>query len=175
MKYMMDWILFATSVLISICIDALREKYCIILSNTKVDKNDLRNAIKQHCKLIESVKNFNKFFSLCLLVSFVQTLTAISLLGFHIAIAQSPAAMILNGFRALIMLLQSLMPFYYGQMIINSSCCLTDEIYDSNWHLIEDQRVIKLIILMLQMSQKSLNLRGKGFKIMSFEVYTGVS
>lgn len=167
-----DWVIYTIITLTSLEFDYIGRKMKELLNNPKVKLGDLSAILNHQNKLIEVCNQLESIVSESLLNNFLQSIVLICLISFQLAILKDPLQLIVYGLVLIIVSFQIFMLCFHGQMLINSSSNIANEIYDSDWHSIEDMKVKRAIPLMLQISQREKCVTAFGFKRISIETLT---
>lgn len=138
-------------------IDVERER----IRNDYINK-ELKGIIEKHSKLIILLKQIEKVFRGAIAIKFsllIIALIAQLIGGLENTYIQVPSTLVVVG-----------MDCFTGQRIIDASDDFYSTVYDCKWENF-DKNNMKIVLLMLQNSQKTLALSAGGISVLSFSCF----
>jgi gustatory receptor len=169
-----DWLIYVAITLISMELEVIGCKFKEILSKSDVKLSDLKNVIEAQEKLSEVCSELELIVSKILLHNCLQGTIIICLLCFQLVILEDVTQLAVYGLVLSLVFSQIFLMCYHGQMLIDSSSGIAVQIYDSDWHSIKDERVKKIIPLLIEVNQQEKFLTAGGFNKISVELFTSV-
>jgi gustatory receptor len=173
--YIGDWLIYSITTVASVEFRVIGKKFREILNDPNVKLEDLGPLIEKHNNVIDVCNQLELIVSKLLLHNCLQGTLIICLICFQIVILEDPTQLIVYVLVLVIVLSQSFLMCYHGQMLIDSSLSVADEIYASNWDEIKDEKVKKSIVLLLGFCQIPKYLTARGFAVVSVALFTSVS
>lgn len=167
-----DWTVYTIICVTSLEFEAIGHEMKTILNNPKVKLRDLSSALDHQNTLIAICNQLESIVSKSLLHNYLQGIAIICLTCFQLAILSDPLQLIIYGLVLIIVSSKILMLCFHGQMLIDASSSVAREIYDSDWHSIEDMQVKKAIPLLMQISHRAKCVTAFGFNRISIETLT---
>ncbi|KAG5670043.1 hypothetical protein PVAND_000329 [Polypedilum vanderplanki] len=168
-----DFYIFSTITVLSILFDALKNDIKAAVNAKNVKK--LKIAIERHQKLILISDNLEKIFSFIFIYSFLNAAFALGFSGFELAAAKTLHEYSLCVPFMIGALAQIYFYCYYGEKLLIASVSVANGIFESNWDDLHDSKVRKLLILVIQRSQKAKKLNVLGFSELTLDTFTKIS
>lgn len=173
--YLGDWMIYSIIYTTSLDFEMIGKEFQDILGKTGIKLRDLSPIIEYHSKLIEVCNQLESIVNESLLHNYLQGIGLICFISFQLAILKDPTQLIVYGLVLIIVFSQIFMLCFHGQLLIDTSSQISEEIYLSNWYLIKDLEVKKAIPFLMQVGQKKKNVTAGGFVVISMETLTYVS
>jgi gustatory receptor len=173
--YSGDWIFYSFIAMISMEFDSVGSDYNEIFSYSGLKINQLKNIIDEHIRLIEASNILQDIFSNVILLNFFHGSTIICLIIFQVIMMDNVTQIMVYVAILGMIMSQIFLLCHHGQMLIDASKGVNEKIYLSNWYDIRDNRVRKIISLIIQLSQQGKSLNGHGFVVICHETFTTVS
>jgi odorant receptor len=131
----------------------------------------LKELIKRHQTLIESVGKTEQLISAIMLCSFMQSSFLICFCGFQVLTAEDFGQ--LSNFLSFLIavLIQKFLICNGGQRLINSSQGIADAVYQTNWIEIKDLSIRKDLQLVMVQAQKGSRVTAGKFMTISLKSY----
>ncbi|KAG5679903.1 hypothetical protein PVAND_009439 [Polypedilum vanderplanki] len=170
----------ASNLIIGLFVSNLKIQFEILKVDIKAALNDPNLTLKefkvlivQHNKLIDISNRLRKLFSMILLLEFIQSSLVISCTTAQLLFMKGVdfIAFIVN---FLFSFIHYYFPYYYGQLLYDSSQIVLHAIEESNWYNIKNNEVKKALILMTQSSRNAKYLTGSEFVIIYRPTYRKV-
>ncbi|KAL5284443.1 GPROR8.2 family protein [Megaselia abdita] len=133
------------------------------------DLTFITDLAKYHDKILVLNEKVNSMFSVCILVSFMTATAAICFIGFQIT-SSTPQDAIKFGLFLGAEITQLVAICYYGNKIVDSSTGVGDAMYYHNWYS-ADIRYRKMMIQIMQRSQRPASIRAPTFPPTSYETF----
>lgn len=159
-----DFILFTTIILLNMEFYVLKGDF-----QHAIDKNEnLKLLVEKHERLIQIINNLHSIFENYLFYYISQSSVVISLMCFQLAVTGDFAFFIPYLFAKIN---QIWLLCYFGQKLYDSSSSISDGIFNSNWYAMEDIKIKKNLILIIQRSQKAKILKAQGLDVITFNSF----
>jgi hypothetical protein len=142
----------------------LKNDFKWTLSDKSAKMADLKNLIDRQNELADLINQIQSLHSMIFLQMFIT--------GSLVICVSSYEAMAAEKMADTVIYFQFLAVF---QKIIDASESLLEGITDSDWYKIDDEKVKKMIPLLIQRAQKIAFMTGKGFVVISREAFSSVS
>jgi hypothetical protein len=153
----------------------LKNDFRKALSDRNIKMADLKNLINRQNELAGVIKKIQSLHSVVFLLMFITGSLVICVSGYEAMAADNMADAVINSQFLVIMLNDIFVICLFCQKIIDASESLVEGITDSDWYQIDDQRIKKMIPLMIQRAQKIAFMTGEGFVVISREAFSSVS
>ncbi|KAG5666902.1 hypothetical protein PVAND_014909 [Polypedilum vanderplanki] len=179
-------ILFAstTFIVFAALVTTISLEFIILANEAKNFQNFNENEIKEnfpiwiakHNRAFENVEKINKIFSFPFLIRFIASGSIIAIQVFELQEAeyQKMSQIFLCATYTVFELSQTFMQCYFGQFLIDASENVAKEIYNCGWENWKDLKMKKLLIVVIERSQKAENLKIWKFGNISMEQFTMV-
>ncbi|KAG5676179.1 hypothetical protein PVAND_006028 [Polypedilum vanderplanki] len=165
-----DWTIFAFVNILAIAFDMFGEELKFAINQE--DEKSVRNLIKKHKKLIAIFDEISEIFSLTFLCSFFVGAASVSVSGFQLATSNDLGEITYSIPYTLGSLSQIFLYCYFGQRIIDSTYGVSKNINESNWILLKNFKLKKMISMISQRSQKLNSLIAYGFVVLNLETFS---
>ena len=163
--FISDWIVYTIITILSLNFKMIGGEFNEILSQKRVRMRDLQRVVTHHAKLIDICNQLEAIVSQSLLYNYLQGVIIICLSN----------QLAVYGFVLMIVLAQVFMMTFHGQMLIDASSEVTNDIYTSEWYSIDDDRnVMRAVVLSMIISQEPKYLTAGGFVKVSLDMFTVV-
>jgi hypothetical protein len=139
------------------------------------DERRVRDLIKRHQKLISIFAEIADIFSLTFMCSFFIGAASVSVSGFQLATSNDWGEIGYCIPYTLGSMSQIFMYCFYGQRIIDySGSSLFTRITESNWHMLKNLKLKKIIAMIVQRSQKPNCFHAYGLVVLNLETFSMV-
>jgi hypothetical protein len=145
------------------------------LNNKNVKMADLKNLIDRQNELTDLIKQIKSLHSAVFLMMFVEGSMVICVCGYEAMAADNMADTVIYSQFLVMMMNDIFIICFFCQKVIDGSESLIVGITDSNWNEIDDQKIKKMIPLIIQRAQKIAFMTGEGFVKISREAFSSVS
>ncbi|TMW40377.1 hypothetical protein DOY81_014543, partial [Sarcophaga bullata] len=151
------------------CMAKELEQYVADERHEREDLQFLGRIIKQHINCLELSDHVNTIFSFSLLLNFLTASLTICFIGFQVT-TSSLEVIIMYCIFLLASMLQVFIVCYYGDELMTVSVKIGDAVYNHNWFN-ASLRYKKMLVLIIQRSQKPCSITPPTFAAVSFESY----
>jgi hypothetical protein len=138
-----DTFFFSCCLNISTHFDILRESF----------DGDKKKFVEKHLELLNLVKDLNELFNEVVFCQFLLSSLQLCVLGFQVVIVESIAGLIVPAVYGLTIIIQLFVYSFGGQLIVNSSDAISENLYE----------VDRDLILMIARPQKSTMIKSVFF------------
>ncbi|GLV33027.1 Odorant receptor 49a [Carabus blaptoides fortunei] len=127
----------------------------------------VKESVRHHNMLLKFVQDLERIVTIPILK---QYLDAIACMGLYLYMLQVDFQF-LHLFSLLTNLSQTLFFSIFGQLIQDKSLAIADAAYESNWQNLQNRKVRKAVILIIQRAQARSQITAGGFITLSFESF----
>lgn len=170
-----DIMLNALITVISMEFDALRFDF-VDLSATLEHEKKLEILVKRHTKLLDLCEKLQKIYGMTFLYSFVISSLMMSSLVFLFLTSSSFDFVTIQFYVSYFIIIcgRIFLLLLYGQKLIDSSCAVSDGVYDCGWQDITDESLKKRLVTIILRGQRPIALSAMGFADASLQTFMQV-
>ncbi|KAG5683303.1 hypothetical protein PVAND_012590 [Polypedilum vanderplanki] len=163
---------FGLTTIIATELKILAENYRRI----KDQPENIINCIKRQNELYDIVEKVQRIFGISFFTNFLLSSITICLAAFTCSISPDITVLIFNGVMSLgFQMIQIFIQCFFGQVLYDASSSLIDSIYDCGWENMKDEKLKKLIMIIIIRSQKPAVFSLLGIWKITLEQFQSVS
>lgn len=165
-----DILLYTLLILISMQFDIVKQD----LKEAIAEGSSLNSIVNRHNQLLQLCKKLENIFSAFFLYNFLQSSFLICFIGFELSTTTDFSAFMKFVSYLEAVLIQILLLYHPGQILINSSLGITEGVSDSLWYTKSPKKRKDLLLVIMQ-AQRESHLTAKKFSVISLKSFTSVS
>jgi 7tm Odorant receptor len=171
-----DSLLYALIEVISMEFDMLKIDLLSLKASPSHERlSTIKSLNQRHIELIELSDKLQNVYAVTFLFSFVVSSLMMCFVAFQLSTAKKLSAYTFYVPYLGLVSGQVLLLCVYGQKLIDSSSSVADGAYECGWHEMRDNRLKKLLILIIARGQRPSRLTAMGFADISLPSFTSVS
>ena len=173
MEYSMDLLLFSIIAMATSIFDDIKAK--VESFDVETTMEDIKKVVQKHEEVLEVADKVKKIYSSTFLFAMVQSSVLICSSAFQLVALNDPTLLLFYIPVFLKVCFQNYFVCYLGQKLIDSSTCVAEGAYNSDWFKFKKIKLRQSIILILQRSQRQKALTAMNFRQVSNKFFAAVS
>lgn len=172
-----DALLFALIAVIAMEFVILRKNISTLSCSPEHERTEkIRTLTDTHNRLLDFVEKLQRIYGLTFLFCFVISSLIICFIAFQMSVAPTiKEGFMFNVPYISMMVAQVFLLCFGGQKLINSSLSVAEGVYDCGWHEMTDNKMKKMLLIIMVRSQRPAMLTAMNFAEISFPSFTTVT